>query len=243
MGCGEQESVDERFAVTVVQCKPGLSKRRMRRPAPRISVRGHVASERRGSWEGVLTPVIGWRDGRAAAFPSVLAQVRSGAASEYDEGLRPGFGARCAIIRSTDTAFAGKRRSDPISRISFALREKSSWRRTAARMKRRTPRSRTPRGTPGFDARDFACFDVPTSSSSADCRSSSSALVRRCARDQLPFREAREDGAGRVRKAGTRRRGDRRAIGLRVKRWPTPHPAGFAGPFPSKAGEGSRTAI
>ena len=58
--------------------------------------------------QGVMR-VISRRDGRAAAFPSVLAQVRAGAASEHDEGGEACFGARCGIIRSTDTAFVGKR--------------------------------------------------------------------------------------------------------------------------------------
>jgi hypothetical protein len=42
---------------------------------------------------------------------------------------------RAVRKRSTDTAFAGKRRSGPISRISFVLREKSSSKRTAAASK------------------------------------------------------------------------------------------------------------
>jgi very-short-patch-repair endonuclease len=36
----------------------------------------------------------------------------------------------------------------------------------------------------------FAFFGFPTSLSSADCRSSSSAFVRRCARHERPFRQA-----------------------------------------------------
>jgi hypothetical protein len=44
----------------------------------------------------------------------------------------------------------------------------------------------------GFDAREFAFFDFPTSSSSEGCRSSSSAFVRRGARHKLPSREARQ---------------------------------------------------
>ena len=47
----------------------------------------------------------------------------------------------------------------------------------------------------GFDSRDFAFFDFPTNSSSADCRSSSSTFARRCARHELPFREARQANA------------------------------------------------
>ncbi len=39
MGCGEQESVAESLAMTVVQCDSWFRKRTIRRPAPRISVR------------------------------------------------------------------------------------------------------------------------------------------------------------------------------------------------------------
>jgi hypothetical protein len=65
----------------------------------------------------------------------------------------------------------------------------------------RMRRSRTPRGTHGFDMRDFGFFDFPTSSSSADCRLSSSAFARRCARRELaPFSAKR--GRRRAERAG-----------------------------------------
>ena len=85
--------------------------------------------------------------------------------------------------------FRGQTPIGPYLRISFVLHEKSSLKRTAARMRRRKRGSRTPKGMNGFDARDFTFFDFPTSSSSADCRSSSSAFVRHCVRRDLasPF--------------------------------------------------------
>ena len=116
------------------------------------------------------------------------------------------------VIKSTDMAFADKRRSDRISRILFVSREKSSWKRTAARTRRRMRRSRTPRGMHGFEAPDFAFFDFPTNSSSADWRSSSSAFARRCARHEFPFPQYPTRARPARRKTGRRARGDGRAI-------------------------------
>jgi hypothetical protein len=163
-----------------------------------------------GSGEGV-TLVIGRQDGRAAAFPSVLAQVRSGAASEHDEGGDHAL-ARGAESSARRTRLSQANADRTLFR-GFRLSCAKDRRRppdcdpggTAARTRRRMRRSRTPRGMHGFDARDFAFFDFPTSSSSADCRSSSSAFVRRCARHELSFREARQVAPTRARKTGTRR--------------------------------------
>jgi hypothetical protein len=113
--------------------------------------------------------------------------------------------------------------------------------RTAARMRRRKRRSRTPKGINGFDARDFAFFDFPMSSSLADCRSSSSAFVRRCTRPErapllresgeepalgLDPRVARRAGWGVESRAGSRRAcSDACANRLRSRQRATPHPA------------------
>jgi hypothetical protein len=183
--------------------------------------------------------VIGRQDGRAAAFPSVLAQICSGAASEHDDGGDHAL-ARGAQSSDRRTRLSpGKPRSDPISRTSFVLRKKSSSKRTAARTKRRMRRSRTPTGMHGFDARDFVFFDFQTSSSSADCRSSSNAFVQRCSRHELLFQEALKvaDWDVERRDASMKGGGDVRAIELRFTHRATPHPA-LRATFPSKAGEG-----
>ncbi len=77
MGCGKQVGDDE------------SSRRRLCNRAG-VEAAGHTPSGPSGhlpqqAGEGV-TLVIGRQDARAAAFPPVFAQVRSGAASEHDEG-------------------------------------------------------------------------------------------------------------------------------------------------------------
>ena len=67
MGCGEQESVDESLAVTVVQCDSWFRERMMHHPAPRILSPGAAPPPSSGgSGEGV-TLVIGrhWLDSLA----------------------------------------------------------------------------------------------------------------------------------------------------------------------------------
>ncbi len=175
--------------------------------------------------------VIYGGDGRAAAFRQ---SSRKFARLQRQNMTR----AETMLWRAvTDAAFAGKRRSDPISRISFVLRERSSLRRTAARTRRRMRRSRMPRGMHGFDARDFGFFDFPTSSSSAGCRSSSSAFVRRCARHELPRSAA--GSANWVRKTGTRRcRFAMTVVQSDLARSSGPHPIRrFAPPSPAVPGK------
>ena len=136
----------------------------------------------------------------------------------------------------------GFRQANPDRTLFRGLRlscAKSSSKRTAARTKRRMRRSRTPTGMHGFDARDFVFFDFQTSSSSADCRSSSNAFVQRCSRHELLFQEALKvaDWDVERRDASMKGGGDVRAIELRFTHRATPHPA-LRATFPSKAGEG-----
>ena len=66
-------------------------------------------------------------------------------------------------------AFAGRRRSGRIERISCVSHANSSSKRMAVRMRQRKQRLGTPRETPGSNAADFACCDFRTISSSACC--------------------------------------------------------------------------
>ncbi len=139
-GCGEQESVDENFAMKVVQYNSLFRKRTIRHPAPRdLSPALRVASQQWGQW-GRVTLVIGRQDGRAAPFPSVLAQVRSGAASEHDEG--------------GDHALArGAESSDRRTRLSQANADRTlfrGFRLSCAKNRRRSGRPH---------ARDGGCED------------------------------------------------------------------------------------
>jgi len=152
-------------------------------------------------------------------------------------------------------AFAGRRRSGPISRISFVLRGNLSSKRMAVRTRRRTQRSKTPRVMRGSAARDFVYCDFQMILSLADCRSSSSAFAQRFARHDPPLPWAVGEGAALLRReAGKVAEGrmgygqpPRTQVGLHKRRrelpesgglLSTPYPA-LRATFPSRAGEGS----
>ena len=120
-----------------------------------------------------------WTRWTSAAFPSVLAQVRSGATSEHDEGGDHAL-ARGPESSITDTAFAGKRRLALFADLVCLARRSSSSGRPHPRDGGCEDQGR--REGCMVSRAGFRVLDFPTSSSSADCRSSSQ-RVRGAARD------------------------------------------------------------
>jgi hypothetical protein len=113
--------------------------------------------------------VIGRQDGRATAFPSVLAQVRSGAASEHDEGGDHAL-ARGAESSDRRTRLSQAKPDRTLFRgFRVSCAKKLSSKRTAARTRRRmrgsrsVPVLRTPSSAlPGMKTRAWARYDRST---------------------------------------------------------------------------------
>ena len=236
MGCGEQESLDESFAVTVVQYDLWFRKRTIRHPVPKIS--GPCRLPVRGGRREGVTLVIGTQDGRAAAFPSVLAQVRSGATSEHDEG--------------GDHALArGAESSDRRTRLSQANADRTLFRGLRLSCAKNRRRSGRPHARDGgcedqgrredawFRRAGFRVLRFPDELIIGGLPIVSSTFVRRCARHELLFCEARQatpPGCGKQerieeRLAVTLVQSDRDLCS-------GPHPIRRFGHLPQQAGEG-----
>ena len=158
MGCGKQalSSMDVRSVGRAI--RPGSGRRA-------ILHRAH-SHDRWASFDAVdaAFPSIDGQgispNGSAAAFSTVLAQVRSGSASPEISGRRRCSGARSRDHRLDGFGFRRQTPIGPTSRISFALPGRSLSKRTAGRVEKadaRNPRRRER----WISARDFRILRFP----------------------------------------------------------------------------------
>ena len=232
MGCGKQVGDDE------------SSRRRLCNRAG-VEAAGHTPSGPSGhlpqqAGEGV-TLVIGRQDGRAAAFPPVFAQVRSGAASEHDEG--GGHALAC-----------GSESSDRRARFSQANADRTLFRGLRLSCAKDRRRSGRPHARDGecedqgrrerrwFDAR-ISRSSIPDELIIGGLRSLLSGYARRCAKRELAPLPAKS-GKGAERRMGCGKQDCDNGVcgGVHARRLPSAAaghtPSGPSGHLPQQAGEG-----
>ena len=179
-------------------------------------------------WRGVLL-VARRRNGRAAAFPPVLTEVRSGAASEHDES------GNHALAR-------GAQSSDRRARLSQANADWALFRGFRLPCAQNRRRSRRPHARNGGSEDQGRRKGRMVSTGGISRSSLSRRAHHRRASDchRTHSRGVAGDLRRLARQAGSplKARDDIRVTGLRFMQRPTPHPS-LRATFPRKGGRGS----